>query len=72
VRVRLTHRGRTNYTTVRREWGAAVYGAAGGDTTNIDAALALLTSIKNGLTTMRPTARLIDRRSQTARAEPRL
>jgi DNA-binding MarR family transcriptional regulator len=54
VRVRLTQRGRTNYTTVRREWGAAVCGAAGGDTTNIDAALALLTTIKNGLTTMRP------------------
>jgi len=39
---------------VRREWGAAVCGAASGDTTNIDAALALFTTIENGLTTMRP------------------
>jgi DNA-binding MarR family transcriptional regulator len=54
VRVQLTRRGRTNYTTVRSEWAAAVCAAAGGDTTNLDAALALLTTIKTGLTTLRP------------------
>ena len=54
VRVQLTARGKTNYALVRAEWGAAVSAAAGGDTTNLDAALALLTTIKNGLTTRRP------------------
>ena len=54
VQVHLTERGRTNYSIVRREWGDAVSRAADGDTTSLDATLALLTTIKTGLTTTRP------------------
>jgi hypothetical protein len=52
--VHLTESGRTNYTIVRREWGEAVRAAADSHTTNLDAALALLTTVKEGLTKMRP------------------
>jgi hypothetical protein len=45
---------RTNYALVRREWATAVAAAVGYDTTNLDAALALLTAMENGLTTSRP------------------
>jgi DNA-binding MarR family transcriptional regulator len=54
VRVHLTEHGKMNYSIVLREWGSAVSTAAGGDTSNLDAALALLTTIKTGLTTKRP------------------
>lgn len=57
VRVHLTQAGRTNYTIVRHEWAEAVHAAANDDTTNLDAALALLTTVKDGLTKMRPTNR---------------
>jgi DNA-binding MarR family transcriptional regulator len=56
VRVRLTERGRTNYAIVRAEWGAAVRAAAGGATTHLDETLALLTTIKTGLTSTRPSS----------------
>ena len=48
VTVAATDRGRRNYTLVRREWGAAVADAAGGDASP-DAALALLTAVRDGL-----------------------
>ena len=54
VTVSATDRGRSNYAVVRREWAGAVGGAAGHDTTHLDAALALLTTVKDGLTTTRP------------------
>jgi DNA-binding MarR family transcriptional regulator len=54
VRVHLTDRGMLNYSIVRREWGAAVSAAAGNDTARLDEALALLTTIKTGLTKTRP------------------
>ena len=54
VQVHLTDAGRANYTTVRGEWGHTVRAAADGDTTNLDAAVTLLTTIRNGLTRMRP------------------
>jgi DNA-binding MarR family transcriptional regulator len=54
VTVSPTDRGRDNYALVRREWAAAVAEAAGGDTTHLDAALTLLTAVKDGLTRSRP------------------
>jgi DNA-binding MarR family transcriptional regulator len=54
VTVHLTDRGRSNYALVRHEWAAAVSAAAGGDTTNLDAALTLLTAVKDGLARTRP------------------
>jgi DNA-binding MarR family transcriptional regulator len=54
VTVSPTERGRTNYALVRHEWGAAVAAAADNDTTNLDAALALLTAAKDGLVRTRP------------------
>ncbi|WP_329321770.1 MarR family winged helix-turn-helix transcriptional regulator [Streptomyces sp. NBC_01262] len=54
VTVHTTDQGRTNYALVRREWATAVAAAVGYDTTNLDAALALLTAMENGLTTSRP------------------
>lgn len=54
VRVHSTNRGKTNYSVVRGEWGTAVATAAARDTSNLDAALTLLATIKTGLTTTRP------------------
>jgi DNA-binding MarR family transcriptional regulator len=49
VTVRATEHGRANYALVRREWAAAVSAAAGQSTGDLDAALALLTKVKDGL-----------------------
>lgn len=54
VTVHLTELGKTNYSLVRREWGTAVSAAAGGDTRNLDAALALLAAVEAGLVRTRP------------------
>jgi DNA-binding MarR family transcriptional regulator len=54
VTVHLTKRGKTNYSLVRREWATAVSAAAGGDTPNLNAALALLTAVEADLTRTRP------------------
>jgi DNA-binding MarR family transcriptional regulator len=54
VIVHRTEHGKTNYALVRREWAAAVSSAAGDDTTQLDAALTLLTAVKMGLLEMRP------------------
>ena len=57
VTVHVTSRGRRNYSLVRGEWAAAVEAAAasaGHDATGIDAALALLTAVKDGLIRARP------------------
>jgi DNA-binding MarR family transcriptional regulator len=55
VTVHRTERGADNYALVRKEWGAAVSAAAGGDTSNLDDALSLLKSIETGLALTRPT-----------------
>jgi hypothetical protein len=54
VVIHLTERGRTNYAVARTEWAAEVSVAAGGDSSDLDAAVGLLTSIKDGLTGSRP------------------
>lgn len=54
VSVHRTRRGADNYALVRKEWGAAVSAAAGGDTSKLDHALALLRSIEIGLIATRP------------------
>ncbi|MGX5847323.1 MarR family transcriptional regulator [Mesorhizobium sp. PL10] len=54
VSVYRTRRGADNYALVRKEWGAAVSAAAGGDASRLDDALALLRSIETGLTATRP------------------
>jgi DNA-binding MarR family transcriptional regulator len=54
VTVSPTERGRANYTLVRHEWATAVAAAATHDTTNLDETLALLTTVKDGLTNTRP------------------
>jgi hypothetical protein len=54
VAVSPTERGRTNYALVRHQWAAAVAEAAGRDETNLDAALALLATVKDGLVGTRP------------------
>ena len=54
VSVHRTRRGADNYALVRKEWGAAVSAAAGGDTSRLDNALVLLRSIEAGLTATRP------------------
>ncbi len=56
VTVSPTERGRCNYTRVRHERATAVAAAAGEDTTNLDAALALLMTVKDGLARTRPPA----------------
>jgi hypothetical protein len=56
VTVRLTERGKSNYALVRQEWASAVSAAAGGDTSHLDAALALLRAAEAGLTSARPQA----------------
>lgn len=54
VTVTATDLGRTNYIRVRREWAIAVRQAAANDATHLEAALSLLTAVKEGLTTSRP------------------
>ena len=54
VTVSATERGRSNYALVRHEWATTVREAAGHDTTHLDAALALLTAIRDGLARTRP------------------
>jgi len=54
VTVTSTDHGRSNYALARHEWATAVATAAGHDTTHLDAALALLTAVKDGLTAARP------------------
>jgi DNA-binding MarR family transcriptional regulator len=54
VTVSATERGRSNYALVRHEWATTVREAAGHDTTHLDAALALLTAINDGLARTRP------------------
>lgn len=54
VSVHRTRRGADNYALVRKEWGSAVSDAAGGDTSKLDDALALLRAIEAGLTATRP------------------
>ncbi|RVC79645.1 MarR family transcriptional regulator [Mesorhizobium sp. M4A.F.Ca.ET.022.05.2.1] len=54
VSVHRTRRGAENYALVRKEWGSAVSAAAEGDTTGLDAAVALLKTIEAGLTATRP------------------
>jgi DNA-binding MarR family transcriptional regulator len=49
-----TERGRSNYAVVRHEWATAVAAAAGQDTGHLDAAITLLTAIKDGLVKTRP------------------
>jgi DNA-binding MarR family transcriptional regulator len=49
VAVTPTDDGRLNYRVVRKEWGAAVAEAADHDTTHLDEALSLLTSVRDGL-----------------------
>lgn len=49
-----TESGRSNYALVRHEWATAVATAAGHDTTHLDAALTLLTAVKDGLIKTRP------------------
>jgi DNA-binding MarR family transcriptional regulator len=53
VTVHVTDRGRANYALVRQEWATAVATAAAHDTTNLNAALALLEAVKTGLITAR-------------------
>ena len=54
VTVRPTEHGKSNYALVRQEWARAVSAAAGGDTSNLHAALRLLRDIEAGLTSARP------------------
>lgn len=56
VSVHRTRRGAENYALVRKEWGAAISAAAGGDSSGLDAALTLLSSIEAGLISTRPRA----------------
>jgi DNA-binding MarR family transcriptional regulator len=54
VTVRSTERGRSNTVLVRQDWAATLSEAAGHDTEHLDAALALLSTVENGLTRSRP------------------
>ena len=54
VVIHLTESGRTNYTVARGEWAAAVSAAAGGEAANLEAAIALLATVRDGLTASRP------------------
>jgi DNA-binding MarR family transcriptional regulator len=54
VTVSPTERGRRNYALVRHEWATAVAAAAGHDAARLDAALSLLTAVKDGLIKTRP------------------
>lgn len=54
VTVSPTDRGHANYTLVRHEWAVAVATAADFDKTHLNAALAILTTVKDGLVRTRP------------------
>ncbi|GAA4710939.1 hypothetical protein GCM10023263_58650 [Phytohabitans rumicis] len=54
VTVSPTDHGRANYALVRGEWATTVAAAADHDTAHLDAALTLLTAIKDGLSRTRP------------------
>jgi DNA-binding MarR family transcriptional regulator len=54
VVIHLTERGQTNYATVRHEWAEEVSAAAGHDTSHLEATLALLTVVRDGLVASRP------------------
>ena len=54
VTVSRTERGRVNHVAVRHEWARAVSEAAAHDDTHLEAALTLLTAIKNRLVETRP------------------
>jgi len=54
VTISPTEGGKRNYAIVRREWATAVAAAAGHDTTNLDAALCVLTAVRDGLVRTRP------------------
>ncbi|MFF4274221.1 MarR family winged helix-turn-helix transcriptional regulator [Streptomyces sp. NPDC001536] len=72
VTVHSTERGRSNTTLVRREWATTVSEAAHHDTEHLDAALALLRAVENGLARTRPqtrTARLATETERAATAE---
>ena len=56
VTIHPTERGKSNYALVRQEWASAVSAAAGSDTSNLDAALALLRGVATGLVSTRPAA----------------
>lgn len=56
VTVHPTDHGIDNYALVRHEWAATVSAAAGGDSTNLDAALSLLRAVEAGLIKARPGA----------------
>ncbi len=57
VTIHPTERGKSNYALVRQEWASAVSAAAAaGDTSNLDAALALLSTVETGLVRTRPAA----------------
>jgi DNA-binding MarR family transcriptional regulator len=50
VAVELTDRGRGHYEMARNEWAAAIASAAGTDTDLLDAAIELLTRVRDGMT----------------------
>jgi DNA-binding MarR family transcriptional regulator len=54
VTVSPTDHGRANSALVRHEWATAVSAAAGDDDTHLEAALTLLTTIRDGLVKTRP------------------
>ncbi|WP_327633993.1 MarR family winged helix-turn-helix transcriptional regulator [Kribbella sp. NBC_00482] len=54
VAVSPTEHGRGNYAVVRQEWATAVSEAVAGDDTHLDAAVALLSGIAEGLGRTRP------------------
>ncbi|KRF22302.1 MULTISPECIES: MarR family winged helix-turn-helix transcriptional regulator [unclassified Phycicoccus] len=53
VTVQLSERGRGHYELARNEWAAAVASAAGNDTRQLDAAIELLTRVRDGMTSYR-------------------
>lgn len=50
VTVQLSDRGRGHYEMARNEWAAAIASTAGSDTRHLDAAIELLTRVRDGLT----------------------
>jgi DNA-binding MarR family transcriptional regulator len=52
--IHTTEHGRANYALVRREWAESVSAAAGQHSPDLDATLALLREIRNGLVETRP------------------
>ena len=56
ITIHRTPRGRTNFAIVSAEWATAVSSAAGGEVGDLDAALTLLETIRQGLVSTRPPA----------------